>query len=51
MGDVLVRHQGCEVQSAPAMQASAAEQTQRTVCLVFSVRPQLGDTNGKLRIG
>ena len=51
MENVFVRYERCEVQPAPTVKTKMAEQTQNTIGLVLSVRPQLGDATGKFKIG
>ena len=51
MRNIPSRHERREVQPTPAMQTSAAEQTQSAIGLMFPVRPQLRDANRKLGIG
>lgn len=50
MKNVLTRHECCKVQPAPAMQTGTAEQAQRTVGLMFSMRPQFSSANREFGI-
>ena len=51
MENILVRDERCKIQPAPAVQTHTAEQAHQGVGFVFSVRPQLCDTNRKVGIG
>jgi len=51
VNDVFIRHYGCKIQSTPAMQANATQQSQRDVGLVLSVWPKFRSANRDLDIG
>lgn len=51
MKDVFIRHQGFKIQPAPAMQADATQQSQRTTSLMLSIRPKLRGANREIQVG
>jgi len=51
MEDILLRYESRKVQPTPVVHTHTAEQSQQAVGLMFSVRPELCDTNRKVGVG
>ena len=51
MEDILPRNESRKVQPTPVMHTHTAEQRHQAVGLMFSVRPELCDTDRKVGIG